>query len=107
MGALCPLPMRISVLEFFGCKQQKEVLANLRRGKKKKKKDRGRFSFEKSAQQDRPQRGSQHPGGKKTQTLVAVLLLEGVSSAPLSNQSLTVPSLDLEPTAQLGEAAAP
>lgn len=107
------LLMRTSVLEFCGCEQQKEMLANLRRTKKKQ--EGGRFSFEKDTGLFTvPRRvlsktgGSpKHPGRKKTQTLIGVLLLEGVSSTPLKNQSLTGPSLDLVPAAQLGEATGP
>lgn len=43
MDALCSLLGIISVLEFFGCKQRKEILANLQDGCGKQ--ESGRISF--------------------------------------------------------------
>lgn len=105
--------MMISELEFFGCKQQKQMLTKQQQQKKAREREFLFFSFFLGGiwdglqypwkiTQERVQPSSKDPACRKANALVRVQLLEGVSCAPLKSQSPLGPSL-----CQLEEVRAP
>jgi len=112
VDALCSLLMISSVLEFFGCKQQKAMFKEGKRQESRRfsfGKDTGLFTIatKKSNWGGEAAVWLQGSGQGETQALIRVPQWEGIGSALLKNQSLTGPCLDLMPASWLGEPPAP